>query len=132
VRYINQELLKLDLSTPKRLAISDWDKARGLSQNALSHVYYKIVADSCGMFEDEVKADCKIQFGLPILFKSKTEYAYDLAEDLELIGFWSMNSEQQRKKIKKYKVTSVFKTKEMNKYIENMQHFFGVQGICLE
>jgi len=132
IRYVIQELLKLDLTRDKRLGISDWDKARGLSSNALSWVWYKEIGDFIGMTTDEVHSNCKIQFGLPILFSRKDDYVYDVAELLESIQFWQMPLEMQWRKIKAIAITSKFKTKEMSRYLEDIQNFYGVQGLNLE
>lgn len=127
-----QQIQQMDLTKPKRITITDWREKRGLDANALSHVWYKIVGDELGMFESEVKADCKIQFGLVILFNGSSDYAASIAMLLEGCNFWQSSLEQQRKLIEPIAVTSKFNTKEMSEYLEAIQRFYGVQGIVLE
>lgn len=122
----------MDLIKPKRITITDWKEKRGLDANALSHVWYKIIGDELGMFESEVKADCKIQFGLTILFSGGSDYAANIATLLEGCEFWKKTPDERRKLIEPIAVTSKFNTKEMSEYLESIQRFYGVQGILLE
>lgn len=127
-----QQIQQMDLTKPKRITITDWKEKRGLDANALSHIWYKVISDEIGMLKEEVRMDCKIQFGLPILFARKDQSAFDLADDLQCIGFWQMDLETQRRRISNKEVTRTFNTKEMSEYLEAIQHFYGVQGIILE
>ncbi len=128
--YLIQQINEMDLSEAKRVDIVPWGSKRGLPANALSHVFYDVIAKATGM--NEVHSDCKIRFGLPILFARRDDYAFDVAEMLDAMDFWGMSLENQLRKIKPIAVTSKFKTKEMAQYIEDMQIFYGQQGIILE
>lgn len=127
-----EQIQKMDLTEPMRLGISEWKGKRGLSANALSWVWYKIIGDFNGMTTDEVHADCKIRFGLSILFHSSTDYAYTIAMLLDNCKFYNMPLEKQWKTIEPIAVTSKFTTKEMKDYTDSIQRFYGMQGIILE
>ena len=130
--YLIKQIQEMDLTEPKRVDIVDWKGKRGLSANALSWIWYDIIGNEFGMLTDEVHSDCKIRFGLPILFARKDEAAYDLADDLDSIGFWNMDLQMQWRRIKNKEVTRTFNTKEMSDYLESIQIFYGAQGLALE
>jgi len=63
-----QIIKDMDLTTPKRLVISDWKGKRGISMNAQQHLFYAEIAKFYGDRSPlEVKNWCKDKFGLPIL-----------------------------------------------------------------
>ena len=123
---------EMDLTKPKRLEWKDWRQRRGIDHNALSWVFYKLIGDYVGMTTDEAHADCKIRFGLPILFSSGSDYAYDVSLLLEGVSFYGLTVESQWRAITPIQVTSKFDTKQMSEYIESMQHYYGVQGLILD
>lgn len=127
-----EQIQQMDLTQPKRLDLSDWRGKRGLSANALSWVFYKHIGDEIGMTTDEVHADCKIRFGIPILMQSGSDYAYTIAELLDESGFYTKPLEKQWAIIETIAVSSKFTTKQMSEYIESIQYFYGLQGIVLE
>lgn len=48
---------------------------RSLEQNALSHVWYREIADQRGdVTPDEVRAECKLVFGVPILREENPKF----------------------------------------------------------
>lgn len=130
--YVAQQILEMDLTEPKRLDIGDYAVKRGLSANALGWVWYKTIGDEFGMTTDEVHADCKIRFGIPILFKSQDDYAHTINTILERGGFYQMSLEDQWRYIQPIAVTSKFTTKQMSQYLEDIQRFYGIQGLHLE
>ncbi len=130
--YYIEQIQKMDLSEPMRLDVVPWKGKRGLPANALSWVWYKIIGDFNGMTAEEVHADCKIRFGIPILMRSGSDYAYTIAELLEESGFYNKTLEKQWRIIETIAVSSKFTTKEMNQYLESIQLFYGREGIVLE
>ncbi|MAF36561.1 hypothetical protein CL622_05595 [archaeon] len=130
--YLIQEIESMDLTEPRRVDIDEYRSKRGLSANALSWVWYNTIGTELGMTNDEVHADSKIQFGLPILFRSKSDYAYSVSRLLDGVKFYQLSSENQRRAINPIAVTSKFNTKEMSEYLESIQRFYGIQGINLE
>ncbi len=130
--HVIQQIQEMDLTEPKRLDIVPWKGKRGLSSNALSWVWYKIIGDEIGMTTEETHQNCKIQFGLPILFKSGSDYAHSVSLLLDGVSFWSLSIVNQWRAIAPIAVTSKFNTKEMSQYLEDIQTFYGIQGITLE
>lgn len=131
--YHVQQIQQMDLSTPKRIEYDkDWNEKRGLSANALFHVFCQQVADFTGMLPLEVKAECKLDFGISILLDGGGNYAYLLNKGLAASGFWQLTREEQLKAIVDIPITSVMDTAQMSKLIELMQMSYGSQGIILE
>lgn len=130
--YVIDCIKSMDLTDPVRLDCGKWKGKRGLGANALSWVWYKQIGDEIGMTTDEVHADCKIRFGLPILFESGSDYAYTVARLLDGVNFYSMTIKEQWNEMEAIVVTSKFTTKQMSRYLEDIQRFYGIQGINLE
>lgn len=131
--YHIQQIQQMDLSTPKRIEYDkDWKEKRGLSANALFHVFCQQVADFTGMLPLEVKAECKLDFGIGILLKGGGNYAYLLDQGLKATGFYNLTREEQLNAIVDIPVTSVMDTAQMSKLIELMQVSYGSMGIILE
>lgn len=130
--YVIDCIKSMDLTDPVRLDCGKWKGKRGLSANSLSWVWYKQIGDEQAMTTDEVHSNAKIQFGLPILFESGSDYAYTVAKLLDGVDFYSMSLMEQWRTIKPIAITSKFNTKEMSRYLEDIQRFYGIQGINLE
>jgi hypothetical protein len=121
----------MDLTTPKRVNIEDWKGKRGLSSNALSHVWYGQIAEFISNDAITVKAECKIDHGLPIALNNQESFPA-LGYILDKTGFWNMTREQQVILISSQKITSQFNTKEMSYYMNSLQVFWGSVGLNLE
>ena len=121
---------EMDLSQPKRVSIDDWKEKRGLSSNALSHIWYKQIADFVSDDTASIKAQCKIDHGLPIALNNTKSFPA-LGYILDKTDFWNMSREQQIILISSQKMTSLFNTKEMSDYLNSMQVFWGSAGLSL-
>lgn len=128
--YLIQHIQELDLSQPKRINIEDWKSKRGLSSNALSHVWYKYIADFIADDIKSVKAQCKIDHGLPIALNNQETFPA-LAYILDKTNFWNIPREKQIILISGISITSLFNTKEMSDYLNSMQVFWGSAGLQL-
>lgn len=104
---------------------------RSQEQNALAHAWYRRVADEFGdRTFDEVRAYSKLHLGVAIRRREDPAYRagydrvvkpLDYEEKLEIMG-----------EPIDFPVTSGMSVKEMQEYLEAMQHHFAQQGILLE
>jgi hypothetical protein len=121
----------MDLTTPKRVNIEDWKGKRGLSSNALSHVWYGQIAEFISNDAITVKAECKIDHGLPIALNNEESFPA-LSYILDKTSFWQMTREQQVILISGISITSKFNAKEISDYMNSLQVFWGSAGLSLE
>lgn len=103
-------------------------RGRSLDQNAISHVWYEQVAATVG--DDDargVKRFCKLHFGVPILRAEDTVFreAYDSA-----LLRW-LTYEQKLVAMDILPVTSTMTTRQLSKYMEDVQAHYAQQGIVL-
>lgn len=104
-------------------------KARSLDQNAISHAWYEQIARE--LREDDargVKRFCKLHFGVPILRAENDEFraAYD-GSILRTLSY-----EQKLVAMDMMPVTSLMKTIQITRYMEDMQAHYAKQGVFLE
>jgi len=111
-------------------------KDRSLAQNNLSFEMYKRVASVLdGESIDEVRADCKLMLGVPILERDVEGYA---AEFKKLIGNFTYEGQIYLMGANKvfgkygYPVTSLFGTKQFNEYIEKIADHYAPQHVYFE
>lgn len=133
IGYFVTEVYKL-LTQPKkyRVNIVEWREKRSLSANSQTHIWYPIIAEHIGSDAKTVKSRSKIDFGLPILLGSDSEYSKVLGYILEKANFYKMSYEQQEKFISVVKVTSEMSTPECNQYRDNLQAYWMQNGLILE
>ena len=129
--YIKQELSKLDQSKSWRLKITPWEKNRSTSANAVYQSWYKPISDHIAMTIPEATRYIKLTFGLPILFSNK-DFGGVIYSGLDNKGFFQVSYERQLEYMDKMPVTRLFTTEMHNKFRDDIQHFFGQQGLSLE
>ena len=100
---------------------------RNIDQNALSHVWYGQIAKESGDAAIDVKAYCKLHFGVPILRGEDHEFraGYDklvkplsYADKLDVMRW--------------FPVSSLMKQGQFARYMQDIQNHYGNQGIVLE
>lgn len=124
------KLKALDLQNVRYVAnVVEIEKNRTDLQNRLSHAWYQQLAnelkenDSLGW-----KCYCKLHFGVPILRAEDDEFrkVYDGA-------IKSMTYENKLEVMKILPVTSLMKTKQLTKYLDEMKGWFETwEGVILE
>lgn len=100
--------------------------SRTLAQNALSHVWYKQVADYEQADVGEVKDFCKLTFGVPLLICVDAEF-----RDFYFLAFSHLDYVQQLKAITYVNVTSLMDPEVMSEYLRNMERFYAMSGLQL-
>lgn len=92
-------------------------KGRTISQNSISHAWYKQVADELREHTPgEIKCLCKYHFGLPILRGDDPEYNDACAKVIDPLPY-----EDKIKAMEFWPVTSLMKTKQLSDYMEHVQ-----------
>ena len=104
------------------------DSTRGLSQNALSHVWYNQVDKQFCTEIGSSKRMCKLHFGVPILRGEDEGFRklYDKA-------FKHILSYEEKLKAMDYlPVTSLMNKEQMSRYLEAVQIHYAQHGVILE
>ena len=104
-------------------------KGRSLDQNAISHAWYAQVARE--LREDDergVKRYCKLHFGVPLLRAEDEEFreAYDRVIRPRL------SYEEKLEAMDILPVTSRMTTKQLSRYMEDVQAHYVARGVQLE
>jgi hypothetical protein len=112
-----------ELPMPKdgyELTLKKVEKARSLSQNALSHVWYAQVAKEENEYTAaEVKRNCKLHFGVPIL-RENPDYSEMIGKILDPLGY-----EDRVKAMDYLSVSSLMKKPQMSRYLEAIQAHYA-------
>jgi hypothetical protein len=131
LKYINQELLKLDQSKEWRVTVTPWKEKRSVKANSAYQSWYSPISDHLAMTIPEATRYVKLTFGLPILFSNK-DFGGIVHTGLDNKGFFQVSYERQLQYMDKMPVTRLFTTKMHNKLRDDLQYFFGQQGLALE
>lgn len=102
---------------------------RSLSQNAISHVWYGQVSKALKeQTPEEVKCECKLRFGVPILRAEDADFRemYDAAIRRHL------TYEQKLKTMRYLPVTSLMTKEQLSRYLEAVQQEYADRGVRLE
>jgi hypothetical protein len=98
------------------------DKLRSLSQNAISHVWYEQIAKVLNeQTVNEVKRECKLNYGVPILRAESDEFRayYD-----DLIKH-RYTYEEKLRMMDYMPITSLMSTDQLNQYLDAMQKAYA-------
>ena len=121
-------LLSSNPSQPLYVNIAKKAKKRSLSANAQQHVWYKQISEHSSTDVKTVEAECKIDFGLPILLDDPE---IGVVLDYALRGFFEITREQQVKFIQVIQVTSLMSTKQHNQYRDNIIFYWNLNGLTI-
>ena len=102
------------------LTLKPIEKPRSLTQNALSHVWYAEIAKTESEFTaGEVKRNCKLQFGVPIL-REDSAYSEMIGKILDPLEY-----EDRVKAMDYLSVSSLMKKPQMSRYLEAIQAHYS-------
>lgn len=103
---------------------------RSLEQNSLQHLWYTEIADQLGdRTFGEVRAECKLTIGIPILCRDDEEYRSEYYEVLRPLPY--------EFKIKlmslplDYAVTRLMTVKQMTEYLDGIDRKYSEFGVRL-
>ena len=124
------DIKKTDWKKPIQIVWGEFEADRGLSQNALSHVWYRQYQKHRGDVElFEAAGELKLDFAVPLLkaecdeFKNVFNYClapYDRETQIEILGKSFCKS------------TSLFNKKQFCEYLSSVQTHCAKNGIYLE
>jgi len=121
------EFIKQRIADGKSATARLIEDTRSLEQNALSHALYGQIAAQLGdQSAREVKAECKLRFGIPILLEHDMDFAARWAA-VERNLTW----EQQLDLMEYMDVTSLMKVPEFSAYLDEVVRYYTGQGIYI-
>lgn len=101
---------------------------RSVSANALSHQWYKDVALQTSDTPHEVRAFCKLHYGVPILLAESEKFAERYNHAIRV----TLTYEQKLSVMDLLDVTSLMSKDQMNRYLNTMQQEYANRGVILE
>lgn len=125
------ELLAKNPSQGYFLNITKREKKRSTSANAVYQSWYAPISDHMALTIPEATRYIKFHFGLPILFNNK-DFGGVIHTGLDSKGFFQVDYERQLEYMDRLPVTRLFTTEMHNKLRDDIQYFFGQQGLSLE
>lgn len=101
---------------------------RTLDQNALSHAWYNEIAIQIADTPENVKCECKLRFGVPILRAEDP----DFREMYDNSILRNLTYEQKLKAMRFIPVTSNMTKPQLSRYLEHIQQSYAQQGVIVE
>ena len=109
-----------------KVVITEWAKDRSIPANNTQWRWYGQIGKFTSTDTKTVAAECKIDFGLPILLADK-EVGAVLGHALR--GFDRMTREQQVKFISVIQVTSIMSSRQHTQYRDAIINYYQMQGL---
>lgn len=131
-RSLNEVIQEITAEYNQHRFVRVWSEAgtnRSTDQNALSHAWYnQISMDLAEQTPEEVKCECKLRFGVPILRAEDPDFAemYDASIKRHL------TYEQKLKAMRFLPVTSLMTKDQISRYLQVIQYQFAQRGVNLE
>lgn len=114
------------LDSPIVVELKPYKKDRSLSQNRLSHLWYKERAEQQGSTPDYEHRYCKLRYGCPILLAEDEDFARIFNQVIKPLDY-----EDRIKAMKYLPVTRLFNTKQMAEYLTTIERESVQTGIAL-
>ena len=103
-------------------------QARNLEQNALAAVWYVDIAKATGEGTPmDVKQECKLRYGIPILRAENEEFRLKYDRLLKHLPY-----ETKLELMEWFPVTSLMTKGQFARYLSDLQSDYGKRGIVLE
>jgi len=100
---------------------------RSLDQNAISHAWYNEIAIQTADTPENVKCECKLRFGVPILRAEDP----DFREMYDNSILRNLSYEQKLKAMRFIPVTSNMTKPQLSRYLEHIQQSYAQQGVIV-
>lgn len=101
---------------------------RSVPQNNAGHGWYRTIAKELGGTEEDVKCECKLRFGIPILRADDEEFR----EWYDSLVKNRFSYEEKLELMRRMPVTSLMNKQQKSWYLEQVQAEYAKQGIQLE
>lgn len=121
-----EKLSKLKVGDEVRVKILT--EPRSLSSNALSHQWYKDISLQISDTPQEVRAFCKLHYGVPILLAESEHFRVRYNRCIRGVLMY----EQKLLVMDLLDVTSLMSKDQMNRYLTDMQREYANRGVILE
>jgi len=109
----------------KRVIVQPVSEKRSLDQNALSFEIYKDIAGQVGdQTPDEVRRECKLRYGIPIL---RTDEGFRNLYDKSIKS--TLNYEEKLEAMAWFPVTRLMSKKQFTEYLDTVIREYAKQGI---
>lgn len=105
---------------------------RSLDQNALINIWYREIGNKLGEEEKEVRARCKLDYGVPI--RKREEKFAKVWKALEQRVFNAYNTPPREVAlafIENFSITSEMDSQQMSEYMQTINRVHSVQGVTL-
>lgn len=99
---------------------------RSQGKNALSHVWFKEIANQTGVTEAEAKAQCKLEFGVPLLRTEDQKFNAWCERVLDNLSY-----EGKIAAMRYFPVSSIMDEKQMHEYLQRISIAYAQRGIIL-
>ena len=101
---------------------------RSIPQNSIAHAWYNEIAVQMADTPENVKCECKLRFGVPILRAEDPDFRgmYDLAIKNHL------SYEQKLVAMRYLPVTSNMSKPQLSRYLEHIQMSYAQQGVIVD
>lgn len=111
---------------------------RNLSQNALQHKWYSVIAKQTGYTDEYIKSFCKYKFGCPIYFRrgdAQSELLLEFMRNQDWNMYarkWGMSVEESKMRIiGTQQLTSLFTKAEAIEYMDQIEKYYSEHGVIL-
>ena len=116
-----------ELKAGRRFIWARVGDSRSSQQNALSFALYgQIAAQVEDQTVEEIRRQCKLDYGVPILLQDDTDF-----HDIWYQSIGLLNYEQRLVAMKWTQVTSKFNKRQFSEYVDRLITDFSKQGISI-
>ncbi|WP_461522156.1 hypothetical protein [Porticoccus sp.] len=97
-----------------------------MAQNRLAFLWYAEIGKHVGELTAEIRKECKLDIGVPILAESNEEFnrVWSVLQD-------RLIQSERLAAMEILQVTSLFTTKQMAEYLDQMDKTYTMQGVAL-
>lgn len=100
---------------------------RSIPQNSIAHAWYNDIATQTADTPENVKCECKLRFGVPILRAEDP----DFREMYDASILRSLSYEQKLRAMRYIPITSNMTKPQLSRYLEHIQMSYAQQGVVV-
>lgn len=111
--------------------VVSWEQgdSRSGQQNRLAQRWYSDISRQLGdVTHDEVRADCKVTFGVPILVAENDAFALSWAETFGRLEYEAV---RDHVRVMDVPVTRLMTVRQMTAFMDAMQQYWSLAGVRL-
>ena len=115
-----------DVDFGHEVIIREHKEDRSNAQNRISHMWYGEIAAIIGGTAEEVKRECKLLYGCPILIADNETFAEAYKRTVSVLPY-----EDRLEAMRYMDVTSIMSVTEMSKYLDEIDKTYSAMGFYL-